>query len=92
MIRMEIGCGSDRTVPADNNRMQRTVGHKVSRQKRRRAAAEPERYALKFSVLLPQLFLVALMFVPQLARAQTCEWDRFPEPAAGMDVIEVHRH
>jgi len=72
--------------------MQRTVGHKVSRQKRRRAAAEPERYALKFSVLLPQLFLVALMFVPRLARAQTCEWDRFPEPAAGMDVIEVHRH
>jgi hypothetical protein len=32
------------TVPA-NNRLQRTVMDKVPRHKRRRAAAEPERYA-----------------------------------------------
>ena len=36
--------------------------------------------------------LVCFAFTPQLSHAQTCKWDRFPEPSAGADVIEVLEH
>lgn len=44
---------------------------------------------MKYRALLPQLLLTCCVFVPQLSRAQTCEWDRFPEPSADPAVIEV---
>jgi hypothetical protein len=57
-----------------------------------RRVADARRYAMKYDAALPQLLLVGLMFVPQLAHAQSCEWERFAEPSAGAEVIEVHRH
>jgi hypothetical protein len=57
-----------------------------------RAAAEQRRYAMTYQTLLLPLLLACSVLVPQLSRAQACEWDRFPEPPAGVDVIEVLRH
>ncbi len=47
---------------------------------------------MKCNTLLPQLLLAGFIFLPQLSRAQGCEWERFPEPSADADVIEVLRY
>ena len=47
---------------------------------------------MRLSTLLSTLLLADLVLVPQLSHAQTCAWERFPEPSAGVDVIEVLRH
>jgi hypothetical protein len=67
-----------------SKQLQRTVT-------RRRAAAELRRYAVTCSSSLVRLVLVCIAFAPQLSRAQSCEWDRFAEPPADADVIEVSR-
>ena len=50
------------------------------------------RYAVTYHTLLRSLLLACFFFVPQVSHAQTCEWERFLELPAGMDVIEVLRH
>ena len=58
-----------------------------------RAAAELRRYAMTYTTVFARLLVVCAIFVvPQVSWAQSCEWDRFPEPAANTDVIEVLRH
>ena len=47
---------------------------------------------MRLSMLLSTLLFADLVLVPRLSHAQTCEWEGFPEPLAGVDVIEVHRH
>ena len=57
---------------------------------RQRAAAELRRYAMKHRMLLPHLVVGCLTLMPQLSHAQACDvWQRFAEPSAETDVIEV---
>jgi len=59
---------------------------------RYRRVADARRYAVTCSGWFARLIFVCIAFAPQLSRAQSCEWDRFVEPAADADVIEVSRH
>ena len=44
------------------------------------------------TVVARLLVACAIFVVPRVSWAQSCAWDRFPEPAANTDVIEVLRH
>lgn len=51
-----------------------------------------QRYARTRGALLPQLLFACLTFVPQVSRAQGCEWQSLPTPSADVEVIEVLRY
>ena len=64
---------------------------KVPRHVGQCAAAELRRHATKGVALVPRLLLACLMLMPQLSRAQGCEWETLPAPSADVQVIEVVR-
>lgn len=53
--------------------------------------AQLERYATKSVALVARLLFFCLMFMPQLLRAQGCEWESLPALPVDAQVIEVLR-
>ena len=63
----------------------------AARWTRGRAAAQLRRYATTAAALVTRLLFACLMFMPQLSRAQGCEWEGLPAPSVDVQVIEVLR-
>ena len=65
---------------------------KVPKVNCRRRVADSERYAITVRSRFACLLFLVVAFAPRLSQAQSCEWDRFAEPAGNSDVIEVAKH